>query len=198
MASLEQIPALAATAENISVLERFLLDQDERAARRLSDSVLAGITDLNEAFSARLRREYSRNGGLCDRLAQGFADVATFAQEIRKEHQRKTCERFDGSEPASMIQKKLAPVVSKAREAIALVPPERALPSQFEERVANTFARLGDYHFPDAIRLIEGLVGDMRELKHALLSIDGLDRALGNRLELSRSRRSARTAVALS
>jgi hypothetical protein len=176
--SLESICALPTTEEYLFAFERLLLDRGEGAPRRLSDSVLAGISDLNEAYGARLRRAYSRDGGLCDGLAQGFAGVAAFAQEIRKEYRRKTCECFDGSEPAARIQKRLAPLVAKAQGAIALIPPDRALPAQFQERVESTLARLDDYHFPDAVLLI----------------LEGLDTALGNRLELSRSRRSARTA----
>jgi hypothetical protein len=153
---------------------------------------LAGITDLNEACGARLRRLYSRKGGLCDRLAHGFEQVIDLTHEIRNEYRRKTCERFDAAEPVAKIRRALTPLVSKAREALTLVSAERALPSQFEERVANTLARLEDYHLPDAARLMEGLVGDMRELKHILLSMEGLDQGLGNRLELSRTRRSAR------
>lgn len=197
MATLEQIGALDACEGSVQVLKERLIDPGTNGSPRLSDSILAGITDLNDAVGARLRRLYSRDGGLCDRLAERFEAAIDHTQEIRNTYRRKTSRRFDGSEPAALIREVLDPIIAKARAAMKLVPPGRAFVPKFEERVANTLDRLGDYHFADATRSMEGLVGDMRELKHVFLAVEGLEKRLGNRVEASRTRRSGRAAKTL-
>ncbi len=193
LATLDQVATVSTSEEGVRPLQRMLTDDASGRPHELSESILAGITDLNEYRGARLRRLYARDGGLCDTLSGRFAHVIEFTQEIRAQYQRKTSRRFDGSVPEGQIRAQLDPIISRAREAMLLIPPGRALAPRFEERVESVLARLSDYHFADASRLMEGLVNDMRELKSVFMAVERLDHGLGSRVELSRTRRSARS-----
>lgn len=191
LATLEQVATIPASEEGVGSLHRMLTDDPTGKSSALSEPIMAGVTDLNEYRGSRLRRSYAREGGLCDVLAGKFADVVRYTNAMRADYQRKTSRRFDGSVPEAKIRAELAPIISRAREAMLLLPPGRALAPRFEERVAHVEGRLSDYHFADASRLMEGLVNDMRELKSVFVLVEGLDHGLGSKVALSRARRSA-------
>jgi hypothetical protein len=193
LATLQQVGTVSACEESVRTLQRMLTDDVTGRSNNLSESIMAGVTDLNEYRCARQRRSYGRDGGLCDALADKFAQAVTFTNETRSLYQRKTSRHFDGSVPESQIRAKIDPVISRAREAMALVPAGRMLVPLFEERVESVIARLGDYHFADASRLMQGLVNDMREMKSVFQAVEGLDKGLGSRAELARTRRSPRS-----
>jgi len=191
LATLEQVVGVSPSEESVRPLHRMLTDDATGRSSTLSESIMAGITDLNEYHGARLRRSYARDGGLCDVLASRFAQALELTHEVRAQYQRKTSRRFDGSVPEAQIRAEIDPIISRARGAMVLMPEGRTLPARFEERVESVKARLGDYHFADACRLMEGLVNDMRELKSTFMSVEGLDKGLGSKVELWRARRSA-------
>lgn len=191
LATLEQVGTVSPSEESVRPLHRMLTDDATGQANTLSESIMAGITDLNEYHGARLRRSYARDGGLCDGLADRFAQALELTHEVRAQYQRKTSRRFDGSVPEAQIRAEIDPIISRAREAMVLMPEGRTLPARFEERVESVLARLSDYHFADACRLMEGLVNDMRELKSTFMSVEGLDKGLGSKVQLWRARRSA-------
>ena len=194
-ATLEQVNALQACEENVPVLKRILREGETDSSHQLSDPIVAGVGDLNESFQSRMRRRYSREGGLCDRLAQRFEGLIEHTHEVRDLNRRKTSQRFDGSQPAAKIREVMDPILAEARKAMLLVPTGGNLVSRFEERVSSTLARLGDYHFADAARLMEGFVGNMRELKHVFQAVECLEKKFGNRLKSPRMSRSQKPAV---
>ncbi len=193
LATLEQVATVAVTEESVRSMHRMLTDDVTGRSVTLSESVMAGITDLNEYRGSRLRRTYARDGGLCDSLAERFGQALALTHEVRAQYQRKTSRRFDGSVPEGQIRSELDPIIARAKEAMLLIPEGRTLSARFEERVESVIARLGDYHFADACRLMEGLVNDMRELKSVFMSVEGLDVGLGSKVELWRARRSPRS-----
>jgi len=190
--TLQGIADLDDTAGSINFLKKSLIETLPDGSRVLAGEVLAGITDLNDCLASRARRLYSKKGGLCDKLASSMQDCIGFVREVHHSVGHITSRKVDGTAEKKLILSKLMPTIYKAREAMTLIPAEQLFRFGFEQRVEQALTRINDFHLPDAIRALEPIVNDMWEMKNAFLAIEGLDSKLGTRLQLNRSRRSAR------
>lgn len=186
------IATLGESDGDMELMRRILGDGRNGRPSALNDSILAGVADLNECLASKFRRLYARKGGLCDRLAIAFEEIIPFIREVHLSVGPITSRRFDGTAEARQIRKRFDPLIVEARKVLKLIPNDRAVKQGFEQRIRHANERLDDFHFPDVIRALEGTVGDMREVKHIFLGLEGMEDRRADRTLLARHRRNAR------
>jgi len=143
---------------------RFLLTGDVSGSTTAVDSsIRAGVADFNDRYVASLRRRYVAKDGLGERI---IARIGEFESAVESDHPGVGIAASRHAEQASnagRLLKQFKEVEASVRTFLDVIPRDRALLHECEQRLEAISSRLQSNHFGGVLYLSNVLRNDIRE-----------------------------------